>query len=207
VEEVHDAADDDCISMDQRSFRSVSTFDLPSPALSSRDADKADKKTDKMSWVWQFAEKRDDPAGGTRIYCLVPRCTQKKGWASMRGSTTNIRNHLRTDHKLNEKSQAVRTGQPGPIEDALATQGKRSSAHFSTDALERQVCKILVRHKLPYSFVQSSLVQELLEIAHSAPSMEDLKLPSNDTISRRVSALQWTLHNMLNLLRLIFFNN
>jgi hypothetical protein len=54
---VHDVADDDCISMDQWSFRSVSTFDLSSLALSSRDADKADKKTDKMSWVWQFAEK------------------------------------------------------------------------------------------------------------------------------------------------------
>ena len=203
---MHDAADDDAISMDQQSFRSVSTFDLPSPALSSRDAEKAEKK---MSWVWQWAEERVDAAGGTRIYCLVPRCTQKKGWASMRGSTSNIRNHLRSDHKLNEHSKVVRTGQqgqPGAIENALTTQGKRTSAHFSTDALERQVCKILVRHKLPYSFVQSSLVQELLEIAHSAPSKEDLELPSNDTISRRVSELQWTLHNVLNLLRLIFNN-
>ena len=141
-EEVHDAADDDAISMDQQSFRSVSTFDLPSPALSLRDAEKAEK----MSWVWQWAEKRVDAAGGTRIYCLVPRCTQKKGWASMRGSTDNIRNHLQSDHKLNEQSKAVDTGQqgqPGPIENVLATQGKRTSSHFSTDALERQVYKYL----------------------------------------------------------------
>jgi len=182
--------------MDQHSLRSVSTFDLPSPALSSKDAEnkrdkKKDQKTDKMSWVWRHAEKRADAAGDTRIYCLVARCTQKKGWAWMRGSTSNIRNHLMSEHKLNEKSDGIHIGQSGSIESAFASHGKRSSAHFSTDALERQVCKILVRHKLPYTFVQSSLVQELLELAHAAPSMEDLKLSSNDTISRRVSELRW----------------
>ncbi|KAG0199380.1 Chromosome 5 4, partial [Mortierella sp. GBA30] len=50
------------LSLDQHSLRSVSTFDLPSPALSSRDAEKPDKKTDKTSWVWQWAEKRVDAA-------------------------------------------------------------------------------------------------------------------------------------------------
>ena len=180
------------LSLDQHSLRSVSTFDLPSPALSSRDTEKPEKKTDKTSWVWQWAEKRVDAAGKTRIYCLVPRCTQKKGWVLIRGSTSNISHHLKTDHKLSEKDDGPQASQPGSIENALTIQGKRSSAHFSKDTLERHVCKILVRHKLPYTFVQWSLIQELLELAHSAPSKEDLKLPSNDTISRRVSELHQT---------------
>ncbi|KAF9342315.1 hypothetical protein BGX26_007806, partial [Mortierella sp. AD094] len=171
--------------MDQHSLRSVSTFDLPSPALSLNDGKKTQNtKSDKTSWVWRWAEKRDDANGNTRIYCLVPRCTQKKGWALMRGSTTNIKHHLTIDHKLHEHSEKD-GAQTGSIESIFANQGKRSSAHFSTDALERQVCKILVRHKLPYTFVQSSLVQELLDLAHAAPSIEDLKLPSNDAIARR----------------------
>ncbi|KAF9427132.1 hypothetical protein BGZ76_002465 [Entomortierella beljakovae] len=50
----------------------------------------------------------------------------------------------------------------------------------------QHVCKILVYHKLPYTFVQLPLIQELLEIAHSAPSNDDFKLPFNDTIVRKV---------------------
>lgn len=187
------------LTFDQHSLRSVSTFDLPSPALSSRDAgradgaDKPDRRTDKTSWVWQWAEKRVDASGNTRIYCTVPRCAQKKGWVLIRGSTSNIRHHLKTDHKLREGSGS-HAGQSGSLEDAFTNQGKRSSAHFTTEAFEHHVCKILVRHKLPYTFVQWSLLQELLDLAHSAPSKEDLKLPSNDTISRRVSETHQTKH-------------
>ncbi|KAG0287571.1 hypothetical protein BGZ97_007060, partial [Linnemannia gamsii] len=90
---------------------------------------------------------------------------------------------LTIEHKLHEHSEKDGV-QTGSIESAFSNQEKRSLAHFSTDALERQVCKILVRHKLPYTFVQSSLLQELLELAHAAPSKEDLKLPSNDTIAK-----------------------
>lgn len=175
------------INLDQQSLQSVSTFDLPSPALTSIGAEKTTEKRKEPSWVWLWAEKRVDAAGNARAYCLVPRCPQKKGWALPRGSTSNIVNHLRFTHRLSEKSEGYQTGQSGSLENAFANQGKRSSAHFSADVLERQVCKILVRHKLPYTFVQSTLVQELLKIAHSAPSMKDLELPSNDTITKRVS--------------------
>jgi len=126
----------------------------------------------------------------------VPRCAQKKGWVSQRSSTSNIRTHLITDHKLHQKSHGIQSFRSGGIEDALTTQGKRSSAHFSTDALERQVCKILVRHKLPYTFAEWPLIQELLELAQSAPSSDALKLPSNDTIARRVTDFELTLHNI-----------
>lgn len=167
-------------------MRSISTLDLPSPAITSKDPEKTPEK---KSWVWRWAKKQEDADGVSRIYCTVPRCTQKKGWKFVRGSTSNIRTHLISDHKLNDKGKGVDAGQPGSIENAFTAQGKRSSAHFSTDLFEQQVCKVMVHHKLPYTFVQSGLLQDLLVIAHSAPSKEDLKLPSKDTISRRVSEL------------------
>ncbi|KAH7043064.1 hypothetical protein BKA57DRAFT_508433 [Linnemannia elongata] len=49
--------------------------------------------------------------------------------------------------------------------------------------------KVLVHQKLPYTFVQSPLLKELLELAHAAPSIEDRQFPSNDTIASRVSKL------------------
>jgi hypothetical protein len=187
MDEDDDAADQESIFADQQSLCTVSTFDLPSPALSSQGTEKKiEKKIDKGSWVWKWAEKRTDEVGNVRVHCLVNRCPQKKGWAMIGSSTSNIRNHLVKDHKLNSQSAKDGSSRTGSIENAIANQGKRSSAHFSKDELERQVCKILVRHKLPYTFVQSPLLQELLDLAHSAPNAEDLKLPSNDTITRRV---------------------
>lgn len=88
------------------------------------------------------------------------------------------------DHKLSPD-----VGRTGSIEHALANNGKRSSSHFTKDTFERHICKVLIRHKLPYTFVQSPLLKELLELAHAAPSIEDLQLPSNDTITRRVRQL------------------
>ncbi|KAF9094757.1 hypothetical protein BGX27_001376, partial [Mortierella sp. AM989] len=152
------------IAPDQQSLGSVSTLDLPSPALSSKD-----KKSDKSSWVWRWAEKKTDETGKLRVYCTVSGCQQQKGWSFIRGSTSNIRNHLIVDHHLNANSEknSFYTGQSASI----AAQGKRSAAHFSTDLFEHQ----------------SPDLKVLLELAHAAPSVTDLSLPSNDTITRRVS--------------------
>ncbi|KAF9309668.1 hypothetical protein BGZ91_007328 [Linnemannia elongata] len=84
------------------------------------------------------------------------------------------------DHRLSPD-----VGRTGSIGYALANNGKRSSGHFSTDAFERHIYKVLVHHKLPYTFVQSPLLKELLELAHAAPSIEDIQFPSNDTIASR----------------------
>ncbi|KAI8600214.1 hypothetical protein EDD21DRAFT_139469 [Dissophora ornata] len=210
MDEEDDAADGQSIIAEQQSLGSVSTLDLPSPALSSGGAEKKSyKKAGREgSWVWRWAEKRSDAAGIVRVYCLVPSCSQKKGWAWIGSSTSNIRNHLMGDHKLNEHVQkdGAYTNRTESIQIAIANQGKRSSAHFSMDALERHVCKILVRHRLPYTFVQSPLLKELL---HLAP-MDDLKLPSKYTITRKVCQLRWTEHNVLNQIQQpnsLFINN
>ncbi|KAF9176218.1 hypothetical protein BGZ50_001391, partial [Haplosporangium sp. Z 11] len=189
IDEEEGATDQQNLIPDQQSFGSVSTLALPSPALSSIGAASEKMREKKGSWVWRWAEKRTDVAGNIRVYCLVPGCLQKKGWVWIGSSTSNIRNHLIGDHHLNGfvQKDGVYTGQTGSIESVLANKGKRSSAHFSTDVLERHICKILVRHKLPYTFVQSPLLKELLDLAHAAPSTDALKLPSDDTISKRMS--------------------
>jgi len=182
----HNQHSDQIQNSDQNSIPSISTFELPSPAFTSSTVD---KKIEKQSWVWQWARKEKDDTGNIRVYCTVPRCTNRKGWAMVSSSTSNIRRHLINDHKLNENGTGLGNLQVRSIEEAFNNQGKRTSAHFSKELLEQQVCKVLVRHKLPFLIVESPHMQELLEIARLAPTMDDLKLPSKDTISRRVTQL------------------
>ncbi|KAI1285863.1 hypothetical protein EDD11_000654, partial [Mortierella claussenii] len=191
-EDEEEVAIQQTIVADEQSLPSVSTFDLPSPALSSTGAVRAGRKKaekeprDKEgSWVWRWAEKRTTN-GETKAFCAVKGCRQKTGYAFAGSSTTNLIKHLSKVHGLSQDNQndGSFSGRAS-IGDALTNQGKRSSAHFSTEELEQKLCKVLVRHKLPYTFVQSSALQELLHLAHAAPSMNDLKLPSNDTITRR----------------------
>ncbi|KAF8946685.1 hypothetical protein BGZ46_005742, partial [Entomortierella lignicola] len=178
---------------DHRSLQSVSTCELPSPALSARSHEMAsgaetitENVSEKSSWIWRWATKVPVGKNAYRVYCNVSPCSKKKGWALINSSTTNIIRHLKTDHKLDENSCSVNSrGQAGSIESAFNMQGKRPRAHFSSDELERQVCKMLVCHQLPYTLGESAILQKLLELAHAAPSIEDLKLPSNDTLSRR----------------------
>ncbi|KAF9081767.1 hypothetical protein BGX27_004778, partial [Mortierella sp. AM989] len=177
---------------DQHSVISVSTCELPSPALSARNSEMVSatqtitEKVSEKSWIWRWADKVTDGNGINRVYCKVKPCSKKKGWALVNSSTSNIIRHLKTEHKLDENTTSVNLkGQAGSIEGAFATQGKRSRAHFTSDELERQVCKMLVRNQLPFTLGGSTDLQRLLELAHAAPSIEDLKLPSNDTLSRR----------------------
>jgi len=117
---------------------------------------------------------------------MVKGCTQRKGYAWIKSSTTNIRNHLIHDHKLNEKTPAEGSRLTGALEAALTNLGKRTAAQFSKQEFERQFCKVLVRHQLPYTLVESQELLELLKMAQSAASQDDIQLPSNDTIAKRV---------------------
>jgi len=150
------------------------------------DTDKS-RKEKEGSWVWRWAEKRTATDNSKWIHCQLKGC--KKKYVLVTSSTSNIAKHLKNDHKLNESSakDGTNSSQPGSIESALSNHGKRSAAHFSVDAFEEQVCKMLILHKLPFTLVQSAMLKELLELAHAAPSLDVLKLPSNKTIARRVS--------------------
>ena len=82
--------------------------------------------------------KQVDDAGNTRVYCLFPGCTQKTGWVSIKGSISNIRNHLMIEHHLNTLTQKddAYIGPTGCNESVSTNQGKRFSAHFSVDTFE-----------------------------------------------------------------------
>lgn len=82
MDDKDDTADQQSIPADQQSLGSVSTFDLPSPALSLKSAVKKasqkPEKTDKGNWVWHWAEKQSDTSGNVRVYCKIPCCLQKR---------------------------------------------------------------------------------------------------------------------------------
>ncbi|KAF9113207.1 hypothetical protein BGX30_007003, partial [Mortierella sp. GBA39] len=92
-----------------------------------------------------------------------------------------------TTSSAHHDSNGIFAGAAGTIANAFAIQGKRTRDEFSKDELERQVCKILVHHKLPYTFGESKFLSDLLRLAHAAPSVDDLKIPSNDTFARRMA--------------------
>ncbi|KAF9553977.1 hypothetical protein EC968_009984, partial [Mortierella alpina] len=180
-------------SPDMQSLQSISTCDLPSPALSSRGATKQlggkSNKSDKQgSWVWRWAVKRPDKSGKDRIYCSVKGCTQKNGYALNKGSTSNISHHLKQDHKLDASTPPEGSRLSGTLQNAFTNLGKRSSMEFSNDILQRQFCKVLVCHKLPYVLAESPHILDLLKIAASAPSPEDVRLCNKDTITKRITA-------------------
>ncbi|KAF9078966.1 hypothetical protein BGX27_007381, partial [Mortierella sp. AM989] len=140
------------------------------------------------SWVWRWAEKRAVAGNDNqvKIFCLYKNCNQKKGYAIVGISTAIIMNHLKKVHKLSVSSGKDQSNhsKAGSIEDALANQGRRPSAHLTAELFSEQICKVVVRHKLPSTFPGSILFKELLLLAQSAPSAEDIKLPSNDTVAR-----------------------
>ena len=134
----HNQHSDQIQNSDQNSIPSISTFELPSPAFTSSTVD---KKIEKQSWVWQWARKEKDDTGNIRVYCTVPRCTNRKGWAMVSSSTSNIRRHLINDHKLNENGTGLGNLQVRSIEEAFNNQGKRTSAHFSKNFLNNRSVK------------------------------------------------------------------
>ncbi|KAF9339576.1 hypothetical protein BGX26_009266, partial [Mortierella sp. AD094] len=62
LNEEEDDAEQQSVTPYQQSLGSVSTLDLPSPALSAKDEEKSNKKMGKGSWVWRWAKKRTDAA-------------------------------------------------------------------------------------------------------------------------------------------------
>ncbi|KAF8962800.1 hypothetical protein BGZ46_001108, partial [Entomortierella lignicola] len=99
------------ISSESSSFvQSISPFDLPSPTLTSQSTKTTSSTNPPKNWVWKYAEKRK-VNGVTKAFCKFPRCpVSKTGYSATRGATTNIRNHLINDHKLNEDSVSFQPG-------------------------------------------------------------------------------------------------
>ncbi|KAG0313490.1 hypothetical protein BG000_005877, partial [Podila horticola] len=106
------------------------------------------------------------------------------------GTNTSILGHLADKHKVNKDhindDDFYKVRVTGALPAAMANHGKRvaGDAGYSKDVFNKKACMYMVRSGLPPTAVESTDLQDLLYIAHSAPSRDDLKLPSNDTMSR-----------------------
>lgn len=142
------------------------------------------------SWVFlqHWAEKRKDPKSDKIFaHCLFPTCNAK--FAVVRGGTTGIAGHLQSKHHVTR--EVVNDGtfprRRGVIDALIANAGKRPAENFSRDDFLDAISKFLVSRKLPFNLVNDPMLQQVINLAQLASSKDEIKLPSNDTISRKVS--------------------
>ncbi|KAF9554122.1 hypothetical protein EC968_009887, partial [Mortierella alpina] len=183
-EAVVQQGEDEQWSLDsQEAESSASTLCVTSPA---QVAPTATRKARSWVFVNGWAVKNLFADGKTeQICCKFPRCTA--AYANQKGSTSNISVHLKDKHKINPSDINDETfvARKGPMDRMLAKGSKRSADEFSPDEFSDALLMFIVSDKQSFTIVHSPRLQRLLILAHQAPSAEFLKLPSNDTISRR----------------------
>ncbi|KAG0335109.1 hypothetical protein BG005_004669, partial [Podila minutissima] len=133
------------------------------------------------SWVYTngWAAKCCLDAINYEVFCKFPGC--KKMYKSVKGSTGNIAEHLRTTHKLTKKH--VNDGKlKNPITEAF-TQGRPP---ITRDDFIIALIKFVISNKLPMSLVEDPSFQSLLNIAHSAHTDDIVKLPKKDSFKSRI---------------------
>lgn len=140
------------------------------------------------SWVWCNGWVETCIINERKIItCLFPGC--RKTFKSINGSMTNVKNHLEWDHLLTKdtlNNGSIRAGD-GPLERALVNHGKRPADHFSAEDWSSTLTRFMVHNKLPFTFFEDLDFQVLLFMVQEALSKDLLKLPSNDTMARKVN--------------------
>lgn len=144
------------------------------------------------SWVWLngWVETRGDN-DLKQIHCLYPGCS--KSFRYVKGSTTNINDHLQRQHHLTKdvRNDGSFTIAKGPLERAMEKLNKRpAETGFSIIDFQRLLAKFLIQKRLPFTFVEDPIFQKLLHMAQLAPNKDVLALPSNDTMAKRVHYLR-----------------
>lgn len=115
--------------------------------------------------------------------CNHPTTSDKKG------STSNMVSHMRNKHSITASSPAkgespVSRG-IGSLDPFLTPQAP--IVMFTKKIFYQTIIDDLIASRAPYTAVERPTLQRLLYIAHSAPSLQDLKLPSDTTIKRHMS--------------------
>lgn len=160
------------------------TSDMDISTIASQD--RASTKASREPWAWAvvngWAEHFESPTE-KGIRCLYPGCPKKYYTTSM--TTSGANRHLRSVHKINKES-GVNDGslsRSGPL-DALFHPSKQARV-FDPTRFDDLLVRYIVRTKQPFSAVESPELQELLNHCTMA-SMSQVKLPSSDTIARKV---------------------
>ncbi|KAG9319109.1 hypothetical protein KVV02_004693, partial [Mortierella alpina] len=120
---------------------------------------------------------------GKGILCLFPGC--RKFYQTSSFTTSGVNRHLQSAHKINKES-GVNDGslsRSGPL-DAHLYPSKQARIIHPT-CFDDLLVRYIVRTKQPFSAVGSTELQELLNHCTMA-SMSQVKLPSSDTIARKV---------------------
>ncbi|KAG2217218.1 hypothetical protein INT45_013963, partial [Circinella minor] len=144
----------------------------------------------KYGYGQRFTDDKDAP----QIKCFVGNCNSS--FASKDSYTSGLVKHLQNKHQITADNGphtgAKRPG--GPID--LFVQAKRPCV-FTANDLIKAFIKFIVKTKLPFTMAENDDLQELLNIAQSATAMEMVKLPSTDTITRKISTYTWTMHEVI----------
>jgi len=166
---------------------SIAASDLDITSLASSDG--ASKGAPREPWAWSIKNKwaeHTTTKEGKGIRCLYPGCGKFYRTSSM--TTTGVNRHLRNAHKINSES-GVNDGslsRSGPL-DVLFHPSKQAR-FFDPTRFDDLLVRYIVRTKQPFSVVESPDFQELLNHCTMA-SMSQVKLPSSDTIARKVMFL------------------
>lgn len=170
------------IDRDQSSTIDDNDTESVSSVVSGSQHDSSVKETS-FIFKYGYGQRFTDDKGAPRIKCLVGTCN--RSFASKDSSTSGLVKHLHNKHQITADNGphtgAKRSG--GPMD--LFVQAKRPRV-FTADDFIKTFIKFIVKTKLPFTMAENDDLQELLNIAQSATAMEMVKLPSTDTITRKV---------------------
>ncbi|KAG2203422.1 hypothetical protein INT45_000369, partial [Circinella minor] len=159
------------------------------------EADTATGPKRKRNWMvenkWVIVKKLPDDRKEFRCQwesvtgriCNHPTTTDKKG------SISNMLNHTKRKHSITVSSPAKGES---PISHGIGSLDlfltlQAPTVVFSKNKFYQTIMDDLIASRTPYTAVERPTLQRLLYIAHSAPSLQDLKLPSDTTIKRHMS--------------------
>ena len=163
----------------------VQVNDMEITSVQSDDVNKTSNS--RLAWAWAikngWAERALTKKGSTSIRCLYPGCRQIYITSTM--TTSGINRHLANAHKITAESDANdgRLSRAGPL-DILFHSSKQPRV-FDPTRFDDLLVRFIVRTKQPYAIVKSPELQDLLNHASMA-TMSQVKLPSDDTMAKKV---------------------
>lgn len=152
------------------------------------------RKRVNTSWVYEndwAIVKADEKTGTEYIHCQYPFAPNRncnKRYKKIGATTSNILHHLTAAHKVNSSTRKadILSGSARTLDNMFARTTSCGVA-FSEDAFRRALINFVISSALPFNIVESQEFQELLSLAQTAASTNQVLLPSAMTVSRDLS--------------------
>ena len=137
------------------------------------------------SWVFTggWSTRVDD-----KIRCLYPGCIAKPLYGH-NSNTSTIKNHLKRVHGITGgiNNGSKHTGDNSTLAEAWTN--IKNARTFSNEEFMSRLLRFLVRSHLPFTIFEIADFQELLNFVQCAPERQLVKLPSADTMTRKVNTM------------------